>query len=222
MVIGMRPRLRRPRRNRWCSRPYQHARSVSGATAGGCAIARAGHLARLLPGIADAPGDRCGRGPRPDPAIAAQHAARHPRVLGRVLQAPHRIGTYADHVVAVPDGIPGGLDPGHPSMPGSVPLMLLPAQQMRDPIAGQLHDRRRPRPAAGQLIVLRSHRPRIRNQVLLFKILLARPHGPRGLRLWCGTRAAGSDAPARELATPPCGAVPGGGRRSSYGVARAD
>ena len=30
MVIGMRPRLKRPRRNRWWSRPYHHARSVSG------------------------------------------------------------------------------------------------------------------------------------------------------------------------------------------------
>ena len=70
-------------------------------------------LPGLLPGIVGASADRCGRGPRPDPAVAAQHAARHPCVRSRVLQAPHRIGTYADHVVAVPDGIPGGLDPTH-------------------------------------------------------------------------------------------------------------
>ena len=96
----------------------------------------------LLPGIVSASRDRAGRGPRPDPAVAAQHAARHPRIGGGALQAPHRIGADADHVVAVPDGIPGGLDPGHPGVPGSVPLVTLPAQQVRDAIPGKLHDRR--------------------------------------------------------------------------------
>jgi hypothetical protein len=142
MVIGMRPRLRGPRRNRWCSRRYRHGRFVSGVPPEGALSPKRVIVPGLLPGIAGAWGDGCGRGPRPDPAVAAQHAAWHPRVLGRVLQAPHRIGTDADHVVAVPDGIPGGLDPGHPGMPGSVPLMLLPAQQMRDAVPGQLHDRR--------------------------------------------------------------------------------
>ena len=97
---------------------------------------------RVMPGIVSAWRDRAGCGPRPDPAVAAQHAAWHPRVRGGVLQAPHYIGADADHVVAVPDGIPGGLDPGHPGVPGSVPLMLLPAQQVRDAVPGELHDRR--------------------------------------------------------------------------------
>ena len=142
MVIGMRPRPRGPLRNRWCSGPYQHARSVSGVPPEDALSPERVIMPGLLPGIVSASRDRSSRGPRPDPAVAAQHAAGHPHVRGRVLQAPHRIGAYADHVVAVPDGIPGGLDPGHPGMPGSVPLMLLPAQQMRDSVADQLHDRR--------------------------------------------------------------------------------
>ena len=51
-------------------------------------------------------------------------------------------------------------------MPGPVPLVLLPAQQVRDTVPGQLHNRRRPQTAAEQGIIRRSHWPRIRNQVL--------------------------------------------------------
>ncbi len=94
------------------------------------------------PGIVSAWCAGCGRGPRTDLPVAAEHPARHPRVRARVLQGPHRTGADADHVVAVPDRIPGGLDPGHPGVPGSVPLVLLPAQQVRGAVPGQLHDRR--------------------------------------------------------------------------------
>jgi hypothetical protein len=53
----------------------------------------------------------CGWGPRTDLPVAAKHPARHPGVSIRILQAPHHIGADADHVVAVPDRIPSGLDP---------------------------------------------------------------------------------------------------------------
>lgn len=111
MVIGLRPRLRglfgiggaagltsTPARCRACRQRVRYR--PGGSSCPDC-----------YRGIVGAWRDRCGRGPRPDPAVAAQHAARYLRVCGRVLQAPHRIGADADHVVAVPDGIPGGLDP---------------------------------------------------------------------------------------------------------------
>jgi len=63
------------------------------------------------PGIVNAWCAGCGRGPRKDPPVAAEHPARHPRVRARVLQGPHCTGADADHVVTVPDRIPGGLDP---------------------------------------------------------------------------------------------------------------
>ena len=121
---------------------HQDVRLVSGVPPEGALSPGRVILPGLLSGIVRAFRDMCGRGPRPDPAVAAQPAARHPRVRGRVLQAPHRIGPDADHVVVMPDRIPGGLDPGHPGMPGSVPLVTLPAQQVRDAVPGQLHDRR--------------------------------------------------------------------------------
>ena len=65
-------------------------------------------------------------------------------------------------------------------MPGSVSLVLFPAQQVRDTVPGELHDRRRPRPTAEQLIVEHSHRLRIRNHVLPIKIMPAAPQGPAG------------------------------------------
>ena len=74
--------------------------------------------------------------------VTAKHPARNPRVRARVLQGPHRTGADADHVMAVPDRIPGGLDPGDPGVSGSVPLVLLPAQQVRGAVPGQLYDRR--------------------------------------------------------------------------------
>lgn len=104
-------------------------------------------------------------GSRPDMAVAAEHATRNASVPARIFQAPHRIGADADHVVAVADRVSGGLDPGHPRMPGPVPLMLLPAQQMPDPVPGQLHDGR-PGLAAIQPVTLSSHAPAIRNGVL--------------------------------------------------------
>ena len=120
---------------------YQHARSVFGVPSED-ALSPERVMPGLLPGIVSASRDGAGRGPRPDPAVAAQHAAWHSRVGGGVLQAPHCIGADADHVVAVPDRISGGLDPGHPGVPGSVPLVTLPAQQVRDAVPGKLHDRR--------------------------------------------------------------------------------
>ena len=96
----------------------------------------------LVPGIVSAWCTGWGLGPRADLPVAAEHPARHPRVCARVLQGLHRTGADADHVVVVPDRIPGGLDPGHPGVPRSVPLMLLPAQQVRGAVPGQLHDRR--------------------------------------------------------------------------------
>ena len=137
----------------------------------------AGLVAALCPG----PGRG---GPRPDMAVAAEHAAGNAGVRAGSLQAPHRFGADADHVVAVADRVSGGLDPGHPRMPGPVPLMLLPAQQMPDPVSGQLHDRRRPRLAAIQLPTLSSHTPKIRNDVLHNK----RPRADPAIRRCCSAQ----------------------------------
>ena len=137
----------------------------------------AGLVAALCPG----PGRG---GPRPDMAVAAEHAAGNAGVRAGSLQAPHRIGADADHMVAVADRVSGGLDPGHPRVPGPVPLMLLPAQQMPDPVSGQLHDRRRPRLAAVQLPTLSSHTPKIRNDVLHNK----RPRADPAIRRCCSAQ----------------------------------
>lgn len=83
-----------------------------------------------------------GLGPWPDLPVAAEYPARYPRVDAGVLQAAHRFGADADDVVAVPDRIAGGLDPGHPGVPGPVSLVLLPAQQVPDAVPGEFHDRR--------------------------------------------------------------------------------
>jgi hypothetical protein len=127
-------------------------------------------------------------GPRPDMAVAAEHAAGNAGVRAGSLQAPHRFGADADHVVAVADRVSGGLDPGHPRVPGPVPLMLLPAQQMPDPVPGQLHDRRRPRLAAIQLPTLSSHTPKIRNDVLYNKRPRADPAIRRSAQRGINTR----------------------------------
>lgn len=123
-------------------------------------------------------------GPRPDMAVTAEHAAGNAGVRAGSLQAPHRFGADADHMVTVADRVSGGLDPGHPRMPGPVPLMLLPAQQMPDPVPGQLHDRRRPRLAAIQLPTLSSHTPKIRNDVLHNK----RPRAGPAIRRCCSAQ----------------------------------
>ena len=99
-------------------------------------------------------------------------------------------------MVAVADRVSGGLDPGHPRMPGPVPLMLLPAQQMPDPVSGQLHDRRRPRLAAIQLPTLSSHTPKIRNDVLHNKHPRADPAIRRCCSAQRGTHARPASRPA--------------------------
>ena len=113
----------------------------------------------LVPGIVSAWCTGWGLGPRADLPVAAEHPARHPRVRARVLQGPHRTGADADHVVAVPDRIPGGLDPGHPGVPGSVPLVLLqhsryaapsPASSTTGGDHGRSPDSSSPRAATGQ------------------------------------------------------------------------
>jgi hypothetical protein len=92
----------------------------------------------LAGSVADvcASGEGLGWGPRADIAVIAEHPARDPGIGVRVLQGPYRSAADAGHVVAVPDRVPGGLDPGHPGVPGSVPLVLLPAQQVPDAIPG--------------------------------------------------------------------------------------
>ncbi len=99
-------------------------------------------------------------------------------------------------MVAVADRVSGGLDPGHPRMPGPVPLMLLPAQQMPDPVPGQLHDRRRPRLAAIQPVTLSSHTPTIRNGVLHIKRTQADPGTRRRCSARGGIRTLGTSGPA--------------------------
>ena len=81
-------------------------------------------------------------GPRPDTAVPAKRPARHILVCLRVLQAPYAVGAHAYHVVAVADRVAGGLDPGHPCIPGPVSLVPLPAQQVADPAPGHPHDGR--------------------------------------------------------------------------------
>lgn len=105
-------------------------------------------------------------GPRPDAAVAATCAARHAGVGVGALQAPHCLGADAHDAVAVAYRVAGGLDPGHPRMPGPVSLMLLPAQQVADSAPGHLHDGRRRWRMGIQPTILRSHKPMIRNHVL--------------------------------------------------------
>ena len=97
-------------------------------------------------------------------------------------------------------------------MPGSVSLVLFPAQQVRDTVPGELHDRWRPRPTAEQLIVEHSHRLRIRNHVLPIKGPDRGPQGPKGLGHQRLTRASRPDAwrPAHPGAndTRPCRVAP--------------
>src|SRR6266567_1321020 len=81
-----------------------------------------------------------GRGPRPDTTVAAEHAARHALVRLGILQSPYCVGAHAHDMVAVAHRVAGGLNPGHPRMPGPVSFVLLPAQQVADPAPGHLHD----------------------------------------------------------------------------------
>lgn len=89
-----------------------------------------------------ASGEGLGWGPWADLAVVAEHPARDSGVSVGILQGPNRSSTDADHMMTVPDRVPGGLDPGHPGVPGPVPLVLLPAQQVADAVSGQFHDRR--------------------------------------------------------------------------------
>ena len=102
---------------------------------------------------------QAGPGQGADLPVPTEHPARYLGVGVRVFQGLHRLGAHADHVVTVPvaDRIASGLYPGHPGIPGAVPLMLLPAQEMPDLVPCQLHDRRRPRLVAKPLIVRLWH-----------------------------------------------------------------
>lgn len=77
----------------------------------------------LVPAMVTAWCAGCGRGPRANLPVAAERPARYPRVRPEVLQAPIRIGADADNVVAVPDRIPGELNPnrgvGYQNYPNS-------------------------------------------------------------------------------------------------------
>ena len=69
-------------------------------------------------------GVRAGRGPGPDAAVGAERAPRDVVVGGWCFEGAHRLGAHARDAVMVADGVPGGLDPRDPCVPGHVSLML--------------------------------------------------------------------------------------------------
>ena len=111
-----------------------------------------------------------GRGrPEPDTAVIPPDPPRNLLVGVRRLQRAHRPGKDGDNLVPVPDRCTRGLHPRHPRVPGTIPLVLLPAQQVRDDPVPDLDQRRRPRhlaehrPGAVSLSHATSMRTRIRH-----------------------------------------------------------
>lgn len=83
-----------------------------------------GSLSRIL--AASRHFHRCRR-PRPDPAAAAERAARYGLVRARVLQTSHGLSPHSDHMVTMTDRIPG-LDPN-----GGVGYQNCPNARTADP-----------------------------------------------------------------------------------------